>query len=50
MVLSVLLCTGMLAILFNCAEPFEQIVNSISIENGVKFGHGCMSNFREDDI
>ena len=39
----------MLAIFFNCAEPFEQIGNTLSTEGHVKSGESCSSRFREED-
>ena len=36
---------GMAAILFNGAEPFEQIVNTLSTELHVKSGENCSRGF-----
>ena len=38
------------SILFNCAEPFKQIGNSLLTECLWKSDENCSSNFREKDI
>ena len=40
----------MAAIFFSCAEPFEQIGNTISTKAHVKSGENCSSSLREEDI
>ena len=41
---------GMVAILFNDAEPFEQIDNTPGIEGCVKSGENWLRYFREENV